>query len=96
MSLQFNSCSFDFLENLQKILIEKTNIENRIYLKEIKLSKSSYPTKNKFYELKFYNKNAIKCCNFIFNKTTDITRLDRKYKIYLEYKKYKESRENIK
>lgn len=86
-SLSFSSCSYEFLNSLQKILIKNTEIKDRNYITEHKQSKDAFPSNKKHYLLVLYKKKAIACCNYIFNSTTELTRCDRKYNRYVDYKK---------
>ena len=96
MCLLFVSCSSDFLNSLQKVLIDRTSIKNRNYLKEKVKSKRTFPTKNKTYELRLYGENVIKCCDYIFANTTEKTRLARKYNKYIEFKNQRNPKINNK
>jgi len=85
--LQFTSISYNFLDDLQKFLIKETGIKNKNYICEKKKTRGSFPSNNPCYDLRFYKKNAIKICDWIFNPTTELTRCDRKYNRYIDYKR---------
>ena len=85
--LQFSSCSYNFLNDLQKLLIKQTGIKDKNYVREAQRSKGSFPSNKKCYNMVFYKLKAIKCCDWIFDPTTELTRCNRKYNKYVEYKR---------
>ena len=77
----FGSCTYSFLKNIQKYFCNILNIkENKIVTKNPKGI-----SKKPMYYVIFNCSNAEKICKYLYDNTTEITRSDRKFQVYLDY-----------
>lgn len=79
ITFSYSSNCLDFIEKLQSYLIERLNI-TKTTIKQNKTKR-----KNINYSLRYSGNQAATILEFIYKDTNELTRCDRKYKIYTDH-----------